>query len=202
MNPIQRSVDSLQMIYAVIIALAIGNAIQTIFLDTTTKLFIFDFSLLSSLPAFLTFIVIIVPFYQGMNRHLDNCYIINTERHVEGALLFDFLVFFFEAIILYAFSASIKSGLNCFIILGILLFVDVIWGLISHWIHYKEVKPGVIRWSIINFITIIAGTAVFLLSIYTDNNKAWILFLIALVRTVCDYGFSWQFYFPRNTKKV
>ena len=109
MNPTQRSVDSLQMIYAVIVALAIGNAIQTIFLDATTKLFIFDFSLLSSLPAFLTFIVIIVPFYQGMNRHLDNCYIINTETHVEGALLFDFLVFFFEAIILRGYLLDSTS---------------------------------------------------------------------------------------------
>ena len=38
MKSIQRSVDSLQMIYAVVVALAIGKAIQATFIETSTAL--------------------------------------------------------------------------------------------------------------------------------------------------------------------
>ncbi len=202
MKSIERSVDSLQMIYAVIVALAIGKAIQATFIDTSTGLFKFDSSLFNYLPAFLTFVVTIVPFYHGMNRHLDKCYIENTERHVEGALLFDFLVFFFEASILFSFSTSIKSGLQSFLVLGVLLLVDIFWALISHWIHYRKFKPSVVRWSLINSGAIALGVFIYLNTSYTQGSKAFLLFVIAIIRSALDYGFLWRFYFPKPEHKV
>lgn len=191
------------MIYAVIVALAIGKAVQATFIDTSTGLFKFDSSLFNYLPAFLTFVFTIVPFYHGMNRYLDKCYIENNERHVEGALLFDFLVFFFEASILFSFSTSIKSGLQSFLVLGLLLLVDVLWALVSHWIHYRKFKPSVIRWATINSIAIVVGIFIYLNeSSYAKENKPFLLFIVAVLRSAFDYGFLWRFYFPKSEQSI
>jgi hypothetical protein len=92
---IARSVDSLQKIYSVVIALAIGQAIQTLLIDRTTGTLAVPGVVLGRTPAFLALLAILVPFYHGMNRHLDVAYIERAdEQRAEAALLFDFVVFF------------------------------------------------------------------------------------------------------------
>ena len=92
---IQRSVDSLQKLYAVIVSLAISFAIQNLLLNRVDNSFAVSADIINYLPAFFSFLFIIVPFYHGMNRHLDKCYL--EESHVKspkGALPFDFVIFF------------------------------------------------------------------------------------------------------------
>jgi predicted membrane protein len=187
---IERSVDSLQKIYAVIVALAIGQAIQTISGNPS--------EILSHLPGFLAFVAIVVPFYHGMNRHLDKCYIERTENVVQGALLFDFIVFFSLASLLFVFSTSIKTGLQSFVILGGLLVVDSVWALVSHWIHYRGFVPSILRWSVINSIILVAALFIYVLQVYDDGTKCWLLLVLAIIRTICDYKFCWNFYFPQQ----
>jgi hypothetical protein len=197
---IERSVDSLQKIYAVIVALAISLSIQNLLINKTDNSFTLSLKILDSLPAFLSFVAVLVPFYHGMNRHLDKCYIEGKKQDtVQGALLFDFIVFFFEASILFAVAASITSGLQSFLLLGSLLFADMIWALVSHWIHYKKFSPSVVRWAGINFVTLILALFVFLTDIYSATPKAWLLFALAVARGVADYWFCWAFYFPQET---
>ncbi len=195
----QRSVDSLQKIYAVIVALAVSLSIQRLVINPADNSFLLSTKTLESLPAFLSLVAILVPFYHGMNRHLDKCYLENEENKViRGALLFDFIVFFFEASLLFIIAASISSGLQSYVFIGILLFIDMVWGIISHWIHYKKKKPGVIIWSFINFCTLVIAPFVYLIDAYTDNSKSWLLFALAVTRTVADYKFCWEFYFPNT----
>jgi hypothetical protein len=34
---------------------------------------------------------------------------------------------------------------------------------------------------------------------YSPVAKAWLLLVITLGRTVCDYAFCWSFYFPKDS---
>jgi hypothetical protein len=43
-----------------------------------------------------------------------------------------------------------------------------------------------------------AGLFVGLNQWYSPAAKAWLLLVIALGRTVCDYAFCWSFYFPKD----
>lgn len=194
---IERSVDSLQKIYAVVIALAISQAIQTLLRGSKDQVLSSAGDVLDAMPAFVAFVVTLVPFYHGMNRHLDHCYLEKPEADVrQGALLFDFGVFFVEAGLLFAAAWLIRSGLWAFACLGSLLLVDMLWGGLSHLIHYWGHKPSIVRWSVINLI---AGGAALLvaLMVYPSKRLPLILMIIAIGRTVCDYGFCWKFYFPR-----
>ena len=207
---VERSIDSLQRIYAVILALSIGQAIQKILIDRETGQIIpfllstengqsINWDFISPIPAFVAFIVTIVPFHHGMNRHFDKCYLEKDDNNLKGALLFDFFVFFLEAGIFFGFASAIRSGIASFVILGFLLAVDAIWALVSNWIHYNKQPISVIRWTAINFIFIVIGILVVGLNFYDTNTKTWILMVIVISRTVADYYFSWDFYFPTTT---
>jgi hypothetical protein len=206
----ERSIDSLQRIYAVILALSIGQSITKVLIDrdtgqiiplfiTTESSQVINWNLISAIPAFIAFIVTVVVFHHGMNRHFDKCYLETNNKKLKGALLFDFFVFFIEAGIFFAFASSIRSGLASFIILGVLLIVDSIWALVSNWIHYSGEKVSVVRWAAINFIFIVVGILVAGLNVYDNSTKAWVLMVLVIARTVADYVFSWDFYFPTNS---
>jgi len=55
------------------------------------------------------FLVTLVPFFHGMNRHLDHCYLEKEPPVLHGALLFDFSIFFLEAGFLFAAAWSVRS---------------------------------------------------------------------------------------------
>jgi hypothetical protein len=196
---IARSVDSLQKIYSVVIALAIGQAIQTFLIDRPAGTLAAAAVVLGRTPAFLALLAILVPFYHGMNRHLDVVYIERPqEQRAEAALLFDFVVFFFESCLLFAVAYSVGPGLAAFAFLGTLLAVDVLWALASHWIHYTRDKQGIFSWAAINAAAIVLGLFVGLTEYYSTTAKGWLLLVVAIGRTVFDYWFYWQFYFPRD----
>lgn len=190
----ERSVDSIQAIYAVVIALAISSAIQTFLKNSSGTANVgLDRTVLSGLPALVAFLVTLVPFWHGMNRHLDRSYLEKRSGVVQGALLFDFATFFIEAIFLFAAGWSVRSGINTFYYLGLLLGVDMLWAFISHQIHRPGKKSHARRWSILNVIAIFIG---FLVVTFPFAPKPLVLLVIALARSIADYGFCWNFYFP------
>src|ERR1035441_2199207 len=95
----ERSVDSIQKIYAVVIALAISQAVQSWLRDDPTGAATLSRErLLASLPALVAFVVTLIPFWHGMNRHLDRCYLEKPAAEVvQSALLFDFVSFIIES---------------------------------------------------------------------------------------------------------
>ncbi len=194
----KRSVDSLEKIYAVIIALAIGKTLTTIFPGGD-----FNSDLANNakfIPALFSFFLLVVPFYHGMNRHLDFCYLSKKKEDIkEWGLLIDFIVFCLESSLLFVFANYIKSGINCYIILGLILAIDVIWGFVSHLIHYGKITSSLLKWCIINFLAIILGYLNFVIkNAFTDFSKEINFLLIMLLRTIADYWTSWSFYFPKN----
>ena len=204
----KRSVDSLERLFAVVVALAITVAIQKILFDSNANLhkwydnatneYVLCNVLMGYLPAFLAFIVTVVPFYHGMNRHWDKIYVERAESAKEGFLVMDFFVFFFESCLLVAFASLVNLEDYAFIALMLLLIVDMLWAFVTHGIHYGEIKPSTIRWGIINLITL-----AFLGLFYFSNlfrvgvRRNWALFAVAVARTIIDYVVCWQFYFPK-----
>jgi hypothetical protein len=178
----------------VVIALAISQAIQSLLKAGTGEELLAAHQIRDGLPIFIAFVITLVPFYHGMNRHFDHCYLEKERNVVQGALLLDFGVFFIEAGLLFAVAWSLRSGLRGFILLGALLAVDMLWGVASHFIHYAGEKPSVLRWCYINLLAMGVGLGVIL---YPSDRRPVLLMLVAIFRTVADYKYCWTFYFPR-----
>lgn len=194
-NSIKYSIDSLKTIYAVIVALAISQVLRIIIQGDTINDYWSNFKLYA--PGFLSFFLLIVPFFQGMNRHFSFCYLEKETKIIDWALLIDFLIFTIEASLLFILADSIKFGIQSFIFIGLVLFVDIIWALVSHLIHYRNLDNSVKRWSIINVITLIFGTIIYLSeNVFIGKDKEYVLLLLMIGRTFADYRSSWFFYFP------
>lgn len=190
---IERSVDSLEKTYAVIVALAISEAIQSLLKAPAGNSIVSVDQIAPALPAFTAFLFTLVPFFHGMNRHFDRAYLEKSAHIIQGALILDFSVFLLEATCLFAVAWSLRSGILSFACLGLLLLIDMIWGFVSHQIHYRGQKSGVVRWSAINLIAI--GVSVFVVA-FPFEMKTVVLMVIAILRTIADYVFCWSFYFP------
>jgi hypothetical protein len=188
----ERSVDSLQQIYAVVIALAIAQAVESLLKDSAHGALLDLSQVLVGLPAFLALLATLVPFWHGMNRHLDRCYVEKKSAVVEGALLLDFGAFFVEASFLFAAGWMMRSGIHSFIALGGLLLFDSFWGFVSHQIHFPRQKSHVRKWSVINLVAIAIGI---LVVAFPFGYKPIVLMFVAIGRTIADYLFCGDFYF-------
>jgi hypothetical protein len=190
---LERSVDSISRIYAVVIALAVSQSVQTLIKDPKGGVTLSPDGLATAVPAFMAFLFTLVPFWHGMNRHLDRCYLQKAGTVAQGALLFDFAVFFVEAGLLFASGWSLRSGLVSFYCLGLLLVSDMVWGFISHQIHFPGQKSHSVRWSKIN---VCIGVLAVLVVAFPFQKKPFVLMVLAIARTIADYWFCWDFYFP------
>jgi hypothetical protein len=199
---IERSVDSLQRLYAGIVALAIAKAISALLLADGAPADLGSWSdVKTRLPAFIALISLIVPFVQGMNRHLDDCYLGGQSgmSAPRSALLFDFFSFFVESGLLFAVSASLTNPLRAFGILGVVLVLDVSWAFIAWAIHHQGFPAstsGVMPWLSVNVLTLVVGLAVSFAGLFRAETIPWALTILALARTTADYAFGWTFYFP------
>jgi hypothetical protein len=204
----ERSVDSLQKLYAVVVALAIGQGIMALAIADRASNTFRDWSdLRTRLPGFLAFIVTLVPFFHGMNRHLDRYYLQTAEsqppktRAGPGVLLFDFFVFFAMSSLLFLVAMSVSEPIRAFMFLGALLVIDVWWGLLAHWIHRpgrktQEQERGPAAWAAVNVVSLGLATLVVLTQAYSQEAKFWVLLVLAVARTAADYAVCWKVYFP------
>ena len=190
---IERSVDSIARIYAVVIALAISMSFQTLFKDDNGVIRFELNSILSATPALVAFMFTLVPFWHGMNRHLDRCYLEKSEVVAQGALLIDFSVFFLESGILFATALTLRLGLIPYYCLAFLLALDMIWSLVSHYIHFPKRKSHAMKWSKINIVFIFVGLLVIA---FPFDMKTIVLTALAVLRSIVDYWLCWDFYFP------
>jgi len=199
---IERSVDGVARIYAIVVGLALAESIKT-FIARDPFSGNPDLSaakLLSATPALIAFVVTLVPFWHGMNRHLDRCYLERPGAIKYRALLFDFSVFFLEAGLLFLAGWSLRFYLVTFYSIGSVLLLDTIWGFISHGIHFDGKKSHAKTWAIINLIAGVFSLIVVFVS--PVNAAAWLLMFIAIGRTIADYKCGWEFYFPESSSPV
>jgi hypothetical protein len=188
-KPIEKSIDSLQRIHAIISALALGEAVRRLIVNPATPEASFN---TDALPQFLALVCTLVPFYHGMHRHLEHTYLFAADaQHPRGVLLIDFVVFLVEASTFFALATLFKSPAFYWVLAALLTF-DALWGGATALIN-QETK---FRWCVLNFCAAAAIFVVLSLNIFKPGMDLWLLTLIVGVRTFLDYYTHWRFYFP------
>jgi hypothetical protein len=211
---LKRSVDSLQRLYAVVVGLAVTICIQQALSGSDGKLHTWvdakaNADFLSSLfwpklPIVLSFVASIVPFFHGMNRHLDRVYLEETVSPAkEGFIVLDFFIFFFESCLLVGLASLVNTGDNFFVALGLLLVIDCLWAFISHGVHYGRLAmPTTLWWGVINVVALIVLLVILYSNAFQEGwKRTWALAGVACIRTAVDYIVCWRFYIPAVPSK-
>ena len=76
------------------------------------------------------------------------------------------------------------------------LALDIVWGGVSHLIHFRSEKSHALSWSVINIAAILLMLGVIT---FPFNPKPLVLAAITTVRTVADYVNGRDFYFPKES---
>jgi len=136
-----------------------------------------------------------------MNRHLDRTYVENdVPKSKEGYLVIDFFVFFLEACLLLWLASLVGQGDHLFLVLTALLLLDALWCIVTHGIHYSNIKPSTITWGWINIVAALLLLFFYFLQLFpVGATRSWALFSTTFVRTLADYTFCWRFYFPAES---
>jgi hypothetical protein len=200
-GPKHNSVRNLENLYTVVVGLALSVAIyQFVGINRGVSPIRFELA-----PFLVAFILTLLPFYHGALRHLDVTYIEHSGRQVRsGALLADFSILFIEGCLLLALAFLISVPQHFAWGLVMLLSINVIWGFIAHLGFSQEMKPKAeSRWALINLFTV--GTLViyfFAIDIFPPKvgvielSFSVFILVVSFVRTVLDYMFCWEFYYP------
>ena len=180
------SLSGLKTVYSVVIALSVTEAIKSIF---DIKLYKITYGInLELLPAFIIFIITLIPFYQGAIKYLSET--LKDKNHKTSfERIIDFIFFFSESLFLYWIALLINEKILFFQIMTILLILDVLW--LFSVLHYNKNLFNKIKcWCILNSILVILLLFLFYMNFYNIN----LLLPIFIIRTYFDYHYTWKFY--------
>lgn len=197
----ENSVKQLSELYNVVIGIALSLAIYNT-IDKTAAPIPLKFD---TLPNFFTVLVLIVPFYHGAVRHLFATYVEKggSTRIKSGALLADFFLLFIEGCVFVIMASVVSSTITLgWVIVG-LLVLDSVWGFLA-WLAFTGAQAQFAerKWALINVITAAFLTLglIFLGDRVQDipTGFQFALLIVASIRTLSDYVFTWDFYFPSD----
>jgi hypothetical protein len=202
----QRLVDNLSRMYAVIVGLAIVEGLKK-FLNIvptgSAKVGVVPQPKWAFVPEALATFFTILAFFHGMNRYMDATYLPGPGKLIDRptmyVLMFDFTMFFIEAALLLAVGLTICSErLATFKALVILFVYDGTWAALQYF-YYGGANT--LNWLLLDF-----GVAAVLLALIAwkgphDYWKARIMGLICLGKIVVDYYLGWSFYFPASPSR-
>lgn len=200
---VQSTIDSLKGVYAIVLALAIGEAFKQFVVDRANKPeerhVQFD-----RLPALLSFLLLVIPFYHGIVRYYFDTYSVPPLPHRYGMWLsIDSFAFMMEAILFFVLSRSLSLvQWDSFYRTVILLCgFDMLWVLVGAFHNPKTIW----NWVLLDIVTIVA---IFLIHghwrNFDRNPKKWVCLpallpvLVLFARGLIDYTVNRPFYFPPN----
>jgi hypothetical protein len=155
---------------------------------------------------FFAFVATLFPFFHGALRHLDDAYVDNKNSGIrEGALAVDFVLLFIHALAFVILALLLKKPGQFAWVLVILLSIDVVWGVFV--IFGPSGKKGFnaeTKWTLINLVFVLVSL-VFLVwfgvTPLRDGMEplrlALPIFASCVIRTVIDYVWCADFYFPK-----
>ncbi len=202
---------------AIVLALAFGEAFKQFVADKEepAKRIIHY----NRLPALLSFLALLLPFFQGINS-----YLFETYRNAESlfpnykiSLFFDSLMFLVESAFFFIMSRALDP-LQWLRLTGcarILMVVDAIWAMAAYLLHSAQIKS----WLFLDVVSIVVITVIRnkRLRIGVAGAKSggnarenprvsllgfdlelwpWLFVLFNIIRTTVDYGLAWSHYFP------
>lgn len=199
-EPRQNSVTQLAELYNVVIGIALSLAIVNLIDESARPLPIHK----DRLFGFIVFLVTVIPFYHGAVRHLFSTYVEygGSSRIRNGALMLDFVLLFLEGCALVA-MALLLGDIEVFLWGYVsLLIIDSAWGFLA-WLAFTGASGQFAekKWMFINCVTgllIVVLMPLFLngASSSFDVRELGALLAVAIGRTIADYAFCWNFYFP------
>jgi len=195
-DAIECTVKSLQWIYAIVIALSIGEAFKQFVPDADPgpdkRGIRWD-----RLPFLCCLLILVVPFYHGMTRFFSDMY---SKDKIDGYygiwLLLDCSVFTVEAGLFFILARSLSKDLwlRFAWTVMVLLVLDIEWGALV----WKFRSSSISWWVIVNLCSVPCLAPVLLT--FRKSSSWWAISLasfVILARTAADYWTGWQFYFSR-----
>jgi hypothetical protein len=152
------------------------------------------------LPALFTFLLLILPFYQGMDRYLLQTYggAAAAGNQASKFLVIDGVAFMAESALFFAMSRNLSNSrwVYFYWIVGALLIVDTCWGAFAL-LHVPSCASATIQsWMILNVATCVGLLFVlWLVRRCSDLTVASVGAIAMFARTFGDYWISWDFYF-------
>lgn len=192
-----RSVDNLQRIYTFVVSLAVTEALRGMFGKGS------PWPEMGKVLMFFGMIVTVIPFYHGANRYLDDTYVVRGNQANRYGLMWDFLLLFSEALLLFLIGIRLDLMEWFFTLIAILLLFDVVWvGCTHFWANDPMPKQKYVKWCLVNFI----AAPLLLISVWSTLWKTNLMvnlscLAILITRTVLDYWLVWDFYYPSNQKE-
>jgi hypothetical protein len=185
----ERSVDHLQGLYGVVVAIALGLAVDRI-IPPAGHPIQYRHLLLG-----VALLVTLIPFYHGALRHLDEQYAQGRTPDRAGSVLVDFFVLFLEGCAFLALAVSVARPHVFAKAFLLLLALDIVWALLTNFILTKDGKlRAQMSWLYINVVTV----AVLLIFLSTDHDTTRVLWYailtVAVVRSAVDFMLTWRFY--------
>lgn len=202
----QRLVDNLSRMYAVIVGLAVVEALKK-FLNVvptgSAKNGVGPQPKWTFFPEALATFFTILAFFHGMNRYMDATYLPGPgksfDRSTMYLLMFDFSMFFAEACLLLAVGLTLCSeGLATYKALILLFVYDGVWSALQYF-YYDGANT--LNWMVLDFAVAAVLLGLILARRPGTYWKARILCLVCLAKIVVDYYLGWSFYFPWAASK-
>jgi hypothetical protein len=185
----ERSVDHLQGLYGVVVAIALGLAVDRIIPPAGHPIAYRPLLLGAALLATL------IPFYHGALRHLDEQYAQGRAPDRAGSVLVDFFVLFLEGCAFLALAVSVARPQVFARAFLLLLVLDIAWALITNFLLTKDRRlRAQMSWLFINIVAV-GMLSIFLLT-HFDTTRVlwWAIPALAIARTAVDLMFTWRFY--------
>jgi hypothetical protein len=189
------TVDNLQRAFTIVLALSLGEAFKQFVADKAVKpedrTIHWD-----RLIALIAFLLLLFPFYQGMDRYFYNVY--RTQSRPSPYSLYlaiDCLMFTLESSLLFVMSRALPlvQWRRFYIAVLIILSADAIWGTIAWLTH----TPSISRWVVLDLVSIPVFFVILL--VFRLPTSRWgpaLSLIVMLIRTIIDYWMYWDFYFP------
>lgn len=209
-DAVAANIKILENFYSVLIGLAVTRA--TLSIIDTWKVAKFDpipYPAIGATILFASLMITIVPFYQGMNRWLYDAHVVRplemptAKRH---PLFLDLNAFFLLSGILMAMGQFLDNVHVYFYLWVALLIIDIIWAASVAMIRGQNIWfKNNIFWLVISllyWILVVESHRDFGLPLQYHPALAYGIVIFELLRTIFDYRFNWDFYFPPEYRSL
>jgi hypothetical protein len=153
---------------------------------------------------YISLLVTIVPFYQGMNRFFYETHVVRPIAKPgsrSSPMLLDIYAFLLMGCILFAMGRFLADPFTFFYLWTALLVIDIAWA-IAVW-RIQASRQPIWAWNNLLFLSLAWGFWLFTRAITMPPCLAGIerllpygFVLFEIGRTVRDYRINWKYYFP------
>jgi hypothetical protein len=197
---VANDIDFFQKVFTVVMALALGEAFKQFVADAKEPAE--DKTIhWNRLPALVSFIFLIVPFYHGMSRYYYTTYSTVAEGY-SGHLLFDSGAFLLESALFFTLSRALSPGRwRTYYIAVIILFVlDCAWAFTGNCGH-SSTDSSLTHWMIqdIGGVAFMSIACWYLWKKPRSLTATLLCAALMLLKAIVDYAWSWSYYFPPAT---